>query len=607
MYLTQDKHSTRFFRISIILLLVFAIYFRWVNHGWKKIVESDGRGYYAYLPSVISYNDLSFKHYQDTSLFKPDYKDNFLYLIDGKYVIKYPAGVAVMLTPFYIVADVITRIAGFKSGGYSFFYMVFVSLAAIFYALAGIYYCLQLLSIYKIPSGIRYAFASGILFGSNLLIYTIHEPSMSHVYSFAATAAFLYHLKCFLDNRENRSLILAAISIGLIILIRPVNGIIVFALFLLFTNKEEAKRLFQLLFSNISNTLIALFFILIIIAVQPILWYLENGHFILWTYLGETFNWNNPEILNVLFSYRKGWFVYTPFALMLPFTAVYLTFKRQYGRLLLFVSFWLLVIYIISSWWCWYYGGSFGQRAFIEFYPVIAISCIPFFHWLGSRRLLIRLFFIFTTICIILNLIQSYQYKNNILHYDSMDRSKYWQVFLKTRAEYERLVFINPNTLPPDDITGRITSSSSNDFESNASPKTWQPMHHDIHESALSGNHVAVFGKDQPYGPMYKEKVDSGLSKNGLFVRGYLYKNNIFCYDKAELAIALDDSSGKTYFTAGMQLAGNLSPADMENWWKMEYRVALPDVKPGSKLVIYIYSPLCKTVLDDISFFTFRQ
>jgi hypothetical protein len=40
------------------------------------------------------------------------------------------------------------------------------------------------------------------------------------------------------------------------------------------------------------------------------------------------------------------------------------------ARLILVI--WALVWYTYASWWCWWLGGSFGHRGFIEYYALLA-------------------------------------------------------------------------------------------------------------------------------------------------------------------------------------------------------------------------------------------
>ena len=100
-------------------------------------------------------------------------------------------------------------------------------------------------------------------------------------------------------------------------------------------------------------------------------YYLQTGDFFVMTYEGETFDFKNPEIMNVLFSYRKGIFIYAPL-LFLMVLFILLSTRFWFKRIIFFITMFVF-IYITSSWWCWWYGGSYGSRVMIEYYVVLAI------------------------------------------------------------------------------------------------------------------------------------------------------------------------------------------------------------------------------------------
>jgi hypothetical protein len=102
---------------------------------------------------------------------------------------------------------------------------------------------------------------------------------------------------------------------------------------------------------------------------------------------------------------------------------------------LTWLGFFSFLTYVLSSWWSWQYGASYGLRAYIDYY---AIFFIPFAFLLnnlrfGTKTMIVAL----AGLTIPLNFIQTYQYKNYILHWSGMNKEKYWQVFLKTDKKYE--------------------------------------------------------------------------------------------------------------------------------------------------------------------------
>jgi hypothetical protein len=598
---SSSINEKNWWKILFFTLLGLAVSFRWVDHGWEKIVDSDGRGYYAYLPAIFSYHDLDFRYFFTGRLDVPiDYTTNFLFIIDGHYVIKYPPGVAVMLIPFYGLATLFSLLFGFEMNGYSFFYQIMVSLGAIFYCILGLRWMMELLKRMGVTSGLAIAVSVTMLFGTNLLNYVIHEPSMSHVYSFAAIAGFLVFIKRFIDSAEKKQLLYAAIALGLIILIRSVNGVIIFAVLFFFHDFQEIKKFVTNLFSDWTVLVKCVVAIVVIAAIQPFLWYLQNGHWFVWTYLGETFRWESPEILKVLFSYRKGWLVYTPFMLLLFPAFFYILYSRSIFRITGFLLFWVLLVYIISSWWCWYYGGSFGQRAFIEFYPVAGMCFSPMLVKISKGKT-IHLLSGVMFICVILNLIQSYQYKYHILHYDSMDKAKYWSVFLKTGKQYEWMVFINPNEMTPDELKEKVVMKSFNDFESCGVQSEWNPCKSDYSESAVSGNHVAEFGgEENSYSPMYKKLVTGVSDTSVIFFRGYVNKSDL--KGSTNIVIAIDDSSGKNIYQYKVPLNQILASSESsnENFKMISSTMKLPMPINNKTLVVYLIAPDQNLKLDDV-------
>ena len=157
-------------------------------------------------------------------------------------------------------------------------------------------------------------------------------------------------------------------------------------------------------------------------------------------------NFLKPEIYKVLFSYRKGLFVYTPILLLSLTSLFWLLFKRKYYELITSALFLVIITYVISSWSTWDYGGCFGLRAFVDYYSfyfiLFAIMFDKMVLWAKSLFLVPAIFLVY------LNLVQTFQYKEFILHWLNMDKKMYWTVFLKTDERYKGLLWkweLDPN------------------------------------------------------------------------------------------------------------------------------------------------------------------
>ena len=110
--------------------------------------------------------------------------------------------------------------------------------------------------------------------------------------------------------------------------------------------------------------------------IQFAYWKYASGKFIINPYgsgnPGEGLELFHPHILEVLFSFRKGWFIYTPMMLftMIGFWQMYKHNKNLFAPV--FIYF-IINFYIVSSWSCWWYGACFGVRSLIPSYAVLSI------------------------------------------------------------------------------------------------------------------------------------------------------------------------------------------------------------------------------------------
>ena len=113
-------------------------------------------------------------------------------------------------------------------------------------------------------------------------------------------------------------------------------------------------------------------------------------------------------------------------------------------------AFILLIIYIQASWWCWWYGGSFGMRTMIEFYPLLAFAFAAVIER-SSRRTPVAI----TSSLLILtlvgfNLFNTYQYYNWSIHWDSMSKKAYWTSFFEVKMDLKEQILYKDALIKPD-------------------------------------------------------------------------------------------------------------------------------------------------------------
>src|ERR1051325_1820594 len=243
---------------------------------------------------------------------------------------------------------------------------------------------------------------------------------MSHPYLFMLIALLLYLTIKWLENPNYKIIMLAGFVAGLITLIRPTDilCLLIPLLFGVISFGDLSNRLNMFWKFKTQVLMFALCMFCVFIP-QLIHWKYISGHWLLYSYREERFYFLRPHIISGLFSYRKGWFVYTP---LMIFAVGGIFLLRKYARdfLWLIITFLPLNVWIILSWWCWWYGGCFGMRPMIESYAMLIFPFASFiqFVWNSRNKILKTAFALLVAFFVGLNLFQSDQYSTSLLHYE---------------------------------------------------------------------------------------------------------------------------------------------------------------------------------------------
>jgi hypothetical protein len=342
-------------------------------------------------------------------------------------VIKYTMGMAVTYMPGIGIGYLLSEINGVdhQYGKNNYYQLVFYYLG-FFYAFMGLVF-LRLILKKWFDDFLVAIVLSIIFFGTNLYFYVKVDPLMSHAPSFCFITAFVYCSLRWLEKQTFKSSICAGILLGMIVLIRPTNIIIIlFPLVYMLTKPEVVKSA-----QNKWGTIFILVTIPILFFIpQMMYWHHFTGKWLYNAYGNEGFFWSKPAILQILFSFRKGWFIYTPVMLFIIPGFIF-CYKKNRSLFWAILVFTIVDLYLISSWWCWWYGGSFGMRALIDIYGLMAILLTFFLGevYKRSRILFIGVLIIcgFTTY---LNLHQTRLARINTLHYDSMTSKAFMKIFM---------------------------------------------------------------------------------------------------------------------------------------------------------------------------------
>lgn len=422
--------------ILFFLLVSYSAKVNWKDGQWQHVLEADAKGYYAYLPAILIYHDLNFDFFdsiekKETNPLYYDYRA----FSNGKFIDKYYIGTAICISPFYLIAQVINYFIFQDSTGYGYIYIVLLTIATCFYTALGLFFLKKILFLYS-SNKLSIIITLGlILLGTNLFYYSIGEPGFSHAYSFCFFSIFIFLTLNFFKNLDKNYLLWSALVLGLIILIRPVNALIIFSIPFLSGSKEKLVEVLNLLVSNFGLLSKVIGLVLLFPLIQLIIYKIQTGEFTVYSYGEEGFNFSQPEFFSFLFSYKKGFFLYTPLALI----ALIGLFNKSLSifQKISFTLFIFFVIYILSSWWMWYYGGSFSSRVMVEYLPFFGISLLLLIEFNCNRLYKV---IIYTTLLLLmlLNQIQTLQYRYYIIHWSEMTKHKYWEVFLDLNPVIKR-------------------------------------------------------------------------------------------------------------------------------------------------------------------------
>ncbi len=433
----MEKVSRFFSKWTIPIILLICLWtssnVNWGKERWKFVVISDGKGYYAYLPATIIYHDLNLGFFDtiEKKYYDKDTRYDYRTGSNGKVIDKYFCGVAVLQLPFFLVGHLMTEISGGVADGYSKWYMVMMCIGAIFYLGIGLLYLRKLLKMFGATNGKSAFVIAVIVFGTNLFYYTLFEPLMSHTYSFAMVCAFLVYGKKWMDSGKWKYVLISAFLLGLIVLIRPVNGLVILWLPFAAGNAQSFFSRTVELFRSTKFLAASTLLFLYVISIQCVIYYQETGHFFVDAYGPEKFDFTKPEIFNFLFSYKKGMFVYLPLTFVSLFGFIPLWKQNRFRAIYLFVLLFVL-IYVLSSWWMWFYGGSFGTRVIVEYLPLFALLIFFLIDSLKNKLLqvtVISSIVLLTLFC----QFQTWQYRFFVIHWSDMTEEKYWNVFLSTK------------------------------------------------------------------------------------------------------------------------------------------------------------------------------
>ena len=328
------------------------------------LISSDGKGYYAWLRSLAIDGDLDFAN-DYRLLYPPEPLPPQMEQRTPRGLVpdKYPVGVAVVETPGFLAGHVVALALGEPADGVSPPYQLAITIWLQLVCIAGAW----ALYLALLRLGVRDTIAAltvvSVLLATNVVHY-IASPTMSHGPGFALLCFAVLATLLARDDASVRAMALAGALLGLAAVVRPTN--LALAPFFLVYLGPMLKR------ARLAWPFAAAFVLPVLL--QVLLMSLVWGELRLNGYTDETFSAGFRGIAGTLVSARHGLFPYHPWYALALGVSVAATRRATtrataIGALLSFV----LLTIANGTWSTWWFGDSFGNRAFIEIIPALAV------------------------------------------------------------------------------------------------------------------------------------------------------------------------------------------------------------------------------------------
>jgi hypothetical protein len=582
--------------ITILVLFVLMVQARlwapyWDTHNVLAILTWDAMGYYLYLPAKFIYNDLSYLRFVPDILREYGPTGSFYQAFqvpggpEGALVMKYPVGLAILQTPFFFLGHWAAGLLNYPQDGFSAPYQVAIAFGGMIYGLLGLGILRRVLLRYYSDAVTAVTLALLVL-GTNYLQYSVFDAAMPHTYDFTLYALLLWATAHW--HERPRRWVAAAIGllVGLLVLTRPSEAVSVLIPVLWgVSSVDTARAKLQLLLRRWPDVLLLGLFGFLGVLPQLLYWKWATGSFIFYSYQEQTFSFLRPHTWPVLFSFRKGWLIYTPL-MLLTIAGLVPLWRRHRSIALAITGYFLINLWVVSAWDVWWYGGSIGQRALVQSYAALSLALAALLAWAAEPQRRLKAAWLLAPLLVLLvdlNLFQHWQYMYGYIHPEEMTKRYYWAIFNKTKPRQEDFVLLDVKTrIQQVSDTYERRTLGNLDFENQPVSDSTGITNERGYESAQAFRTVP----ERQYSPALVLKLGAAGLQPGQWVRASCRVYSDWGAWGSKLVMSLE-RDGKALQWNGVKLQNALSAN--RAWNEVFFDVPLaPEALPGDELRIYV-------------------
>ena len=430
----------------------------------RRVITWDVFGYYLYLPALFIHDDLGLRDrtWLDEIMVRHEPSSTLYQLVDQPdrtRLIKYTSGMAAVYAPFFFAAHLLAEPLGHPADGFSPPYQYLVAYGCLLYIIAGLFLLRSMLRRYFSERWTAVLLVLVVL-GTNYLHLAVWDGNLfTHPILFTLYAGLILATIIWHERPTWLAALAIGISAGMITWIRPPEAIVI-AIPLLWGLHGPADRAQKW---SVWRThpghliLIGVSFVVMLIP-QAMYWRFITGDWITNSYAnnpGEGFDILRPHVINYLFSFRKGWFVYTPL-MILAIVGIPLLWRKHRALFWPMAVFLVLHLWIVASWSTWWYaGGSFSARSMVPVYALLAIPLGAALQCGWARRSLRIPIVSLLAGLLLLNLFQTWQWHTGIIEKERMTKAYYLAIFGRTERppHADRLLLVGRSLVGNDVLT----------------------------------------------------------------------------------------------------------------------------------------------------------
>ena len=436
------KHLKSTSLVTLVLICSLLTIYR-ITRVSDREISWDILGYYLYLPATFIYdqpmlNDIAWLEKVNTekdltgTLYQVSTND------EGQPMYFFLMGMALLYLPFFLAGHAAAGMMGYPADGFSMPYQYAMVIGGILFTIIGLIFLRKNLRKF-FSEQITILVMIIIVFGTNYAHHlTLKNLETVNVLFMLVNIVLWNTIRWHEDHKLNNMAVIGIASVWTA-LVKP-SEVFVVLLPLLWnvTSWTTFRQKISLFWEKRSQLLISAGLGLLLALPQLLYWYFKTGHIFYDSYKnpGVGLDIFSPHILDVLFSYRKGWLLYTP-VIIFPLIGWYFLFKNNKKIFLATASYFLVSFYIISSWSEWWYGAAYSGRPMITLYPVLALCLGYLLVYLKERNKGLKIAFgTIVVLFILLNQFQWWQLRHGILDLYRTTKEYYWATFLKTSVPH---------------------------------------------------------------------------------------------------------------------------------------------------------------------------